>query len=68
LLNNVIGSTSTIALFIKQIKMSYAVAEIDINAPNTDSLKFHEKFLFKEVGKQSIVHSKKIVSIQIIEL
>lgn len=39
-------------------------AEIDIEPPNPASLKFHEKFGFKEVGKQSVAGGKKIVSLQ----
>lgn len=39
-------------------------AEIDIMPPNPASLKFHEKFGFKEVGKQSVAGGKKEVSLQ----
>ncbi|MBM7562019.1 GNAT family N-acetyltransferase [Fusibacter tunisiensis] len=43
-------------------------AEIDINPPNPVSLKFHETFGFKEVGKQSVYDGKKVVSLQAVEL
>jgi predicted GNAT superfamily acetyltransferase len=39
-------------------------AEIDIEPPNPVSLKFHERFGFKEVGKQAVAGGKKIVSLQ----
>jgi len=51
----------------KQIGVPYVTAEIDINPPNPVSLKFHEKFGFKEVGKQSVADGKKVVSLQIFE-
>jgi predicted GNAT superfamily acetyltransferase len=49
------------------IGVPYITAEIDINPPNLGSLKFHEKFGFKEVGKQSVADGKKIVSLQAVE-
>ena len=39
-------------------------AEIDIEPANPISLKFHEKFGFKEVGKQAVAGGKKNVSLQ----
>ena len=42
----------------------YVTAEIDISPPNPKSLKFHEKFGFKEVGKQTVAKGKKVVSLQ----
>ncbi len=39
-------------------------AEINIEPANPISLKFHEKFGFKEVGKQAVAGGKKIVSLQ----
>lgn len=38
-------------------------AEIDIEPPNPVSLKFHERFGFKEVGRQPVADGKKIVSL-----
>lgn len=52
----------------KQIDVPYVTAEIDINPPNPGSLKFHEKFGFKEVGKQSVSDGKKVVSLQVVVL
>ncbi len=52
----------------RQIGVPYVTAEIDINPPNPGSLKFHEKFGFKEVGKQSVSDGKKVVSLQVVEL
>ncbi len=46
------------------IDIPVVTAEIDIEPPNPVSLKFHEKFGFKEVGKQSVAGGKKIVSLQ----
>ncbi len=43
-------------------------AEIDINPPNPVSLKFHESFGFKEVGKQMVAGGKKEVSLQVSKL
>ena len=54
--------------YAKKINIPYIAAEIDINPPNPGSLKFHEKFGFKEVGKQSVAESKKMVSLQVVEL
>jgi predicted GNAT superfamily acetyltransferase len=48
----------------KSINTPVVTAEIDIEPPNPVSLKFHEKFGFKEVGKQSVASGKKIVSLQ----
>ena len=48
----------------ESIDTPVATAEIDIEPPNPVSLRFHEKFGFKEVGKQSIAGGKKIVSLQ----
>ncbi|KAB3534071.1 GNAT family N-acetyltransferase [Alkaliphilus pronyensis] len=52
----------------KQIEVPYITAEIDINPPNPGSLMFHKKFGFKEVGKQSILDGKKVVSLQVVEI
>jgi hypothetical protein len=46
----------------------YVAAEIDINPPNPGSLKFHEKFGFEEVGKQTVAEGKKVVSLQVVEM
>lgn len=43
-------------------------AEIDIAPPNPISLKFHEKYGFREVGKQEVADGKKVVSLQISSL
>jgi predicted GNAT superfamily acetyltransferase len=43
-------------------------AEIDIEPPNPVSLKFHERFGFKEVGRQPVASGKKIVSLQAAQL
>lgn len=45
----------------------YVTAEIDINPPNPGSLKFHEKFGFVEVGKQTVAQGKKVVSLQAVK-
>lgn len=52
----------------KLIGVPYVAAEIDINPPNPESLKFHEKFGFAEVGKQTVAQGKKVVSLQVVEL
>lgn len=52
----------------KSIKTPYIAAEIDIMPANPNSLKFHKKFGFKEVGTQTIYDGKKSVSLQIAEL
>ena len=43
-------------------------AEIDIKPPNPVSLKFHERYGFKEVGQQKVADGKKNVSLQVLEL
>ena len=43
-------------------------AEIDIEPPNPVSLKFHEKFGFREVGQQAVAGGKKIVSLQAVKV
>lgn len=48
----------------ESIDTPVVTAEIDIEPPNPVSLRFHEKFGFKEVGKQSVAGGKKIVSLQ----
>ncbi len=48
----------------KLIDTPVVTAEIDIEPLNIISLKFHEKFGFKEVGKQSVAGGKKTVSLQ----
>jgi hypothetical protein len=52
----------------KQTGVPYVTAEIDINPPNPGSLIFHEKFGFKEVGKQTVADGKKVVSLQVVEI
>lgn len=52
----------------KAIGVPFITAEIDINPPNPGSLRFHEKFGFKEVGKQSIAGGKKVVSLQAVDM
>ena len=52
----------------KETGVPYVAAEIDINPPNPGSLIFHEKFGFKEVGKQSVYDGKKVVSLQVVSL
>ena len=52
----------------KLIGVPYVAAEIDINPPNPGSLKFHEKFGFREVGKQTVAGGKKVVSLQVVKL
>ncbi|HKL41975.1 MAG TPA: GNAT family N-acetyltransferase [Clostridia bacterium] len=42
----------------------FLLAEIDVEPANPKSLKFHEKFGFKEVGRESIHNGKKVVSLQ----
>lgn len=49
-------------------RIPYVTAEIDIKPPNPGSLIFHEKFGFKEVGKQSVDGGKKVVSLQAVTL
>ena len=43
-------------------------AEIDIFPENITSLKFHNRFNFKEVGKQFVADGKKQVSLQILAI
>lgn len=52
----------------ESIEVPVLTAEIDIEPLNSVSLKFHEKFGFKEVGKQSVAGGKKIVSLQAAQL
>ncbi len=52
----------------REIGATYVTAEIDFNPPNPGSLKFHERFGFKEVGRQSVADGKKVVSLQAVEL
>ncbi|HRC80630.1 MAG TPA: GNAT family N-acetyltransferase [Sedimentibacter sp.] len=52
----------------KSIDVPVVTAEIDIEPPNPVSLKFHEKFGFKEVGKQAVAGGKKIVSLQAVQI
>ena len=43
-------------------------AEIDFQPPNPVSLKFHEKFGFREVGRQEVYGGEKVVSLQSAEI
>lgn len=43
-------------------------AEIDVQPPNPVSLKFHEKFGFREVGRQEVYGGEKVVSLQSAEI
>lgn len=43
-------------------------AEIDIFPENINSLEFHNRFKFKEVGKQFVANGKKQVSLQILKV
>lgn len=52
----------------KLINVPYVTAEIDISPPNPGSLIFHEKFGFKEVGKQTVAEGKKVVTLQVVTL
>ena len=52
----------------KETGVPYVAAEIDINPPNPGSLIYHEKFGFKEVGKQTVYDGKKVVSLQVVSL
>lgn len=52
----------------KVMEVERVAAEIDIVPPNPVSLKFHEKFGFSEVGKESVYNGQKVVSLQISEL
>lgn len=52
----------------RKLTATCIAAEIDIVPPNPVSLKFHEKFGFKEVGKQSVYDGQKVVSLQIADL
>lgn len=54
--------------YAKKTGVSCIAAEIDINPPNPGSLIFHEKFEFKEVGKQTVAEGKKLVSLQVVNL
>ncbi len=40
------------------------VCEIDIEPPNPKSLRFHQRFGFVEIGRQSVAGGDKIVSLQ----
>lgn len=51
--------------YAKERQIPIVTAEIDIEPPNPISLKYHEKYGFKEVGKQEVANGKKIVSLQI---
>ena len=46
----------------------FVTAEIDIQPANPISLKYHEKYGFKEVGRQEVANGKKVVSLQISQL
>jgi hypothetical protein len=52
----------------KEKNYPFLLAEIDVEPANPKSLSFHEKFGFKEVGRESIRKGKKIVSLQALEL
>jgi hypothetical protein len=54
--------------YAKQKGIPFVTAEIDINPPNPGSLSFHEKYGFKEVGKQTVAGGKKVVSLQAVEI
>ena len=54
--------------YAKQKGIPFVTAEIDINPPNPGSLSFHEKYGFKEVGKQTVADGKKVVSLQAVEM
>lgn len=51
----------------KLTSVSYVAVEIDIKPPNQGSLRFHEKFGFKEVGKQTVAEDTKVVSLQVVK-
>ncbi len=52
----------------KEEKYPFLLAEIDVEPANPKSLNFHEKFGFKEVGRESIHNGKKVVSLQALKL
>jgi len=54
--------------YARETGVPYVTAEIDINPPNPGSLKFHEGFGFKEVGRQAVANGKKLVSLQAVEI
>ena len=54
--------------YAKETGVAYIAAEIDINPPNPGSIIFHEKFGFKEVGKQRVAGGEKLVSLQVVSL
>ena len=47
---------------------SLLACEFDVEPPNPESAQFHAKFGFKEVGRQSVNHGRKVVSLQIASL
>lgn len=48
-----------------QQRIPFVTCEFDVAPPNPVSEKFHGKFGFTEVGRQSVANGKKIVSLQI---
>jgi len=54
-----------IGTYAKSQSFPYITAEIDIEPPNPGSLAFHKQFGFMEVGRQSILEGKKVVSLQV---
>lgn len=54
--------------YAEETHVPQITAEIDIEPANPKSLKFHEKFGFKEIGKQTILGGKKQVSLQCAKL
>jgi len=52
----------------REMGVPYVTAEIDVNPPNPGSLRFHEGFGFKEVGRQAVAEGKKEVSLQAVEI
>lgn len=54
--------------YARETDVPLVTAEIDIKPPNPVSLKFHDKFDFREVGRQEVAGGNKIVSLQVSKL
>ena len=51
--------------FASESGIERLACEFDIDPPNPGSAKFHDRYAFKEVGRQIVANGKKIVSLQL---
>jgi len=50
--------------YAREVRVPRITCEFDVEPPNPISARFHQKFGFQEVGRQSVAGEKKVVSLQ----